>query len=190
MHPSTAFTSLLALLIIAITTTSTTVTALGLNCRGSGLCPLAKFENKHPETIVQILRNAIYATTKPLNTTYTEGQHIVCISSSESFSVGSDVTGGADGDSAGGNYKLDIRIGNGGVCAFPNYLKPGANLTLAQIRPLADQVLEHKCKTCGSATVKWGNSPEEGYLTFNYVDAPICDGECISGDGKAVANSK
>lgn len=93
-------------------------------------------------------------------------------------------------EAASGNYKLDLAIGTGGICAFPNYLKPGANLTLAQIRPLADQVLEHGCKTCGSATVKWGNSNEDGYLTFNYVNNPFCDGECISGDGKAVANTK
>lgn len=69
-------------------------------------------------------------------------------------------------------------------------MESGANLTLAQIQPLADQVLEHKCKTCGSATVNWGNSPKDGYLTFNYVEDSFCDGDCISGDGSAVANSK
>ena len=95
-----------------------------------------------------------------------------------------------DSSSAGGNAKLDVAIGTGGICAFPNYLKPvGSRLTLAEIRPLADQVLEHGCKTCGSATVEWGNSNAEGYLTFNYVENPFCDGQCISGDGKAVANT-
>lgn len=189
MHSSTAFTSLLAL-----TFTITTVSPLGLNCRGSSLCPLARFENKNAESIIQILRDAIYATSKPNTTTYTEGQHIVCVSSSETITIGSDFTKGIDAsgasESTGGNYKLDVAIGTGGICAFPNYLKPSANLTLAQVRPLADQVLEHKCKTCGSATVDWGNSPEGGYLTFNYVDDPFCDRECISGNAGTVANSK
>ncbi|KAF6238318.1 hypothetical protein HO173_003598 [Letharia columbiana] len=192
MHPSTTFASLLA--VTSITSVISTVAALGLNCRGSGLCPLARFENKDPESIVQILRDAIYATSKPLTTTYTEGQHVVCISSSESVTIGSDISKGIDAsgasESTGGNYKLDVAIGTGGICAFPNYLKAGASLTLAQIQPLADQVLEHKCKTCGSATVDWGNSPKDGYLTFNYVEDPFCDGDCISGDGTAVANSK
>ncbi|CAD6567267.1 MAG: hypothetical protein ASARMPREDX12_000171 [Alectoria sarmentosa] len=190
--PYPTFTSLVAL--TSITATITPISALGLNCRGSDLCPVARFENKNPESIIQILRNAIYATTKPLNTTYSEGQHILCISSSESITIGSDFSEGIDAsgasESTGGNYKLDVAIGTGGICAFPNYLKSGANLTLAQIQPLADQVLEHKCKTCGSATVDWGNSPKDGYLTFNYVEDPFCDGECISGDGSAVANSK
>ncbi|CAF9904498.1 MAG: hypothetical protein ALECFALPRED_008584 [Alectoria fallacina] len=192
MHSPTAFISLVAL--TSITATITPISALGLNCRGSDLCPLARFENKNPESIIQILRDAIYATTKPLDTTYTEGQHIICISSSESITIGSDFTEGIDAsgasESSDGNYKLDVAIGTGGICAFPNYLKSGANLTFAQIQPLADQVLEHKCRTCGSATVDWGNSPKDGYLTFNYVEDPFCDGECISGDGSAVANSK
>lgn len=192
MHSTAAFISLLPL--ASLTTTISAVSALGLNCRGSGLCPLAKFENKSPESIIQILRDAIYATTKPLDTTYTEGQHVVCISSSETITIGSDFSNGIDAssasDSTGGSYKLDVAIGTGGICAFPNHLKAGANLTLAEIRPLADQVLEHKCKTCGSATVDWGNSPKDGYLTFDYVDDPFCDGGCISDNGSAVADSK
>ena len=186
MHSSIMLTTLLAF--------TSPISALGLNCRGSSLCSLARLENKSSSFIIQILRDAIYATTKPSTTTYSEGQHIVCISSAESLTLGSDFTDGLDvsgaTSSSGGNYKLDVNIGTGGVCAFPNYLKAGKNLTLGQIRPLADQVLEHGCKTCGSATVEWGNSPEEGYLTFNYVADPFCDGECISGDGKAVADSK
>lgn len=192
MHPPTAFASLL---LLTLTVTTTTVSALGLNCRGSALCSLARFENKNPESILQVLRDAIHATSKsPTTTTYAEGEHIVCVSSSESITLGSDFSNGVDAsgasESSGGNYKLDVAVGTGGVCAFPNHLRPGANLTLAQIRPLADQVLEHGCKTCGSATVDWGNSPEGGYLTFNYVGDPFCDGECISGDGSAVADSK
>lgn len=186
MHPPTAFTSLLVLTLITITTNP--VIALGLNCRGSGLCPLAKFENKNPESIIQILRDAINATTKPPTTAYTEGQHIICVTSSEAITLGSDFADGIEaGESTGGSYKLDVAIGTGGICAFPNHLKAGANLTLGLIRPLADQVLEHGCKTCGSATVEWGNSPKEGYLTFDYVADPFCDGDCISGDGGVVA---
>ena len=187
MHPPTALISLLAII-------TAKVSGLGLNCRGSALCPLARFENKHPESVIQVLRDAIYATAKPPNTTYAEGQHVVCVSSVESLAVGADVSDGVDAsgasESAGGDYKLDVAVGSGGVCAFPNHLAAGATLALGRIRPLADQVLEHGCKTCGSATVAWGNSPRDGYLTFNYVDDPFCDGECISGDGGAVAGSE
>lgn len=84
-------------------------------------------------------------------------------------------------------------------------------MTLGEIQPLADAVLEHGCSTCGSGEWFWdislpchlglvglivdvmvvpihfvdqgSNDPSQGILTFNYVENPFCDGECISDTG-------
>ena len=63
-------------------------------------------------------------------------------------------------------------------------------MTLGQIQPLADQGLEHGRKICGSAMVEAEYSPQDGYLTYNYVEDPFCEGECLSGYGSAVVDSK
>lgn len=62
-------------------------------------------------------------------------------------------------------------------------------MTLGQIRPLADKVIEHGCKTRGNVPIhevdEGSNDPKDGILTFNYVKTPFCDGQCISGQGNA-----
>lgn len=80
-----------------------------------GLCSLARLKSNDLESILQVLRDAIYATSKPPTTTYTEGQRTVCVSSSESITIGFDFINGVDASGASesddGNYKLDVIIG-------------------------------------------------------------------------------
>ncbi|MCJ1267442.1 hypothetical protein MMC22_007327 [Lobaria immixta] len=65
------------------------------------------------------------------------------------------------------------------ICLFPQ----GGNLTLEEVRPLADAVIEHNCKTCGSVPIHFfdlrSNDPRWGILTFNFAAAPKCTGNCI-----------
>lgn len=35
-----------------------------------------------------------------------------------------------------------------------------------------------------------GYSPKDGYLAFEYVEDPVCDGECFSGGGRAVVGGR
>ena len=60
-------------------------------------------------------------------------------------------------------------------------------LTLGDIRPLMDALLEHGCGTCGSVPVefvtKGNNDPSPGILTANYVSSPSCIDNCIGSNG-------
>ena len=169
------FTKLLTCVITLLPLT----TSLGINCRGSGLCPLASWDDKSPEHITQVLHDAVWASPKPNSTLYPSGSHIICVSVAQSITLS-----GAAGyqGTATGTFALSGEIGLGGICLFPQ----GANLTLGVIRPLVDAVLEHGCHTCGSVPIHFvdegSNDPKDGILTFNYVKNPDCVGQCITGD--------
>ena len=53
--------------------------ALGINCRGSGLCDRATMSSSSGK-IVQILRDAVWASSKDNSTTYGDGAHSSCLS--------------------------------------------------------------------------------------------------------------
>lgn len=103
---------------------------------------------------------------------------MICVSQSQSISIGVNV-----GDGIVGTFALTGTINEGGICLFPQR----ASLTLGQIRPLVDAILEHKCETCGSVPIHFvdegSNDPSDGILTFNYVADPFCDKDCISDTG-------
>ena len=133
--------------------------ALGINCRGSGMCTIASWENKARERITQVLRDAIYNSPKPANTTYGNGDHIICVSQFQQITL---TNGGEQGVEADGVTKtltssigLSGAIGGGGICLFPHYMAEGATLSLADIRPLTDAILEHGCGTCGSVPIHY-----------------------------------
>ncbi|KAI1442529.1 hypothetical protein F5Y02DRAFT_257820 [Annulohypoxylon stygium] len=158
------------------------VSALGINCRGSGLCPRASWNNDAPVSIMQ-LRDAVYVAPNPLSTSYKSGDHVICVSQSQQITI--DVGFTLDGFK--GSAELSGSIHEGSICLFPQYMASGASLTLAQIRPLMDALLEHKCSTCGSVPIHFvdegSNDPSDGILTFNYVAAPYCVENCISAVG-------
>ena len=167
--------------LLALSLASTQVNALGVNCRGSGLCPLAAFENTATVSVVQVLRDAIHHSKKPDSTVYKNGDHIICIS--ESLHVTVDASAGYG--PASGGIGLSGKIGSGGVCAFAQSLKTGS-ITLGAIRTLADKVVDHGCTACGSVPVDFAkNDPRDGILTFNYAGTPTCTGNCISAAGKS-----
>ena len=161
------------------------VSALGINCRGSGLCPRASWNNNSPESVIQILRDAVWDSALPNSTSYNSGDHIICVSQSQPITIGV----GADVDGLSGTFGLSGSIPEGGICLFPQ----GATLTLGQIRPLTDAILEHKCTTCGSVPIHFvdegSNDPSDGILTFNYVQDPFCVGNCISDTGSSGPSS-
>ncbi|KAK6072578.1 hypothetical protein SCUP234_09128 [Seiridium cupressi] len=157
--------------------------ALGINCRGSGLCDLATLENHSGVRIVQLWHDVLQATDKDPNTVYNSGDHIVCIGTSVSITVGASVSGEVEGIGGELSLESDVSIGTGGVCLFPQ----GASLTLGQIRDLIDALGDHGCATCGSVPIHFvdqgSNDPSSGILTSNYVGNPYCGGNCISSVG-------
>ena len=166
--------------------------ALGINCRGSGLCPLATWDNQSPLPVMQILRDALYQSKAPDSTPYNGGDHVICVSNTLTINLSLpiiDPTGLTSG-SALGSWHLGGKIKDGGICLFPQGLKNGP-LTLGMIRKLVDKLLEHGCETCGSVPIHFvdqgSNDPDDGILTFNYVRHPYCTENCLT-DG-LVANS-
>ncbi|KAI1145062.1 hypothetical protein F4825DRAFT_444843 [Nemania diffusa] len=163
--------------------------SLGINCRGSGLCPRASWNNVADVSIIQLLRDAVYASSAPLSTSYESGDHVICVSQSQQITI----EVGFELDGLGGSIGLTGSLGEGGICLFPQYMADGATLSLSQIRPLMDALLEHKCTTCGSVPIHFvdegSNDPSDGILTFNYVAAPYCVGNCISAVGGSSSSS-
>lgn len=161
----------------------TTTTALGINCRGSGLCPRASWNNKASESVIQVLRNAIYTSKDPTSVSFANGQHIICVSQNQPVTVGGSVSaggssgggseGGATGTaSASGTFSLTGSIGEGGICLFPQGMADGATISLAQIRPLTDALLEHGCSTCGSVPIHFVDQVSFGRI-ISFPDLPL-----------------
>jgi hypothetical protein len=148
--------------------------ALGINCRGSGLCGLATLENKASVGIVQLWHDVLANTDKDPNTVYNSGDHIVCIGTSVPITIGASASGGVDGLEGELSLESNFQIGTGGVCLFPQ----GASLTLGKIRDLVDALGNHGCSTCGSVPIHFvdegSNDPSSGILTSNYVGNPFC----------------
>ena len=137
--------------------------SLGINCRGSVLCPPYAFPDR-PEYISTLLLittgNAEHCPAEyscgPLNDTdiYLPGDHIVCLPQGQSFL--------------------------GGICAFvqgKNAPKAGVQGDL--IKRTLMNLANHECHTCGSAPLSGDNDPNShGILTVNYVGGVVCRGLC------------
>ena len=136
---------------------------------------------------MQLLRDGTYSSTLPADTTYSSGEHIICVSGSTPVTVG-----GFVGKGVAGTFTLGGNIRAGGICAFLQC--DNCQVELASIKPLMDALLNHGCGTCGSVPIhevdQGSNDPAPGILTFNYVDKPVCTGQCIGGDGTAHNNPK
>ena len=158
-----------------------TTAALGINCRGSGLCGLATFTNNAPVSIAQALSDAVKNSSKDPSTVFADGEHIICVTSTLPVTI----EGGAEAEGASATIGVSGNFSPGGVCMFLQ----GASLTLEQIRPLAEAIVGHGCNTCGSVPIHFvdqgSNDPSSGILTINYVDDPSCIGNCLSASGGA-----
>jgi len=158
---------------------------LGINCRGSGLCPLASLEDPLTINVAQGLRDGIWSSTLSNDTQYNSGDHVICISESLDITISAGVDESVGDTSVTVGLSASVKIGTGGICVFPQNLQ--VPLTLGEIKPLADALLKHGCSTCGSVPVHFvdegSNDPSEGILTFNYVGSPYCIDNCISASG-------
>ncbi|MCJ1270164.1 hypothetical protein MMC22_010060 [Lobaria immixta] len=141
---------------------------------------------EHLLGIIQILRDVVWASEKDKSTVYNSSDHVICISQNQLVTI----EAGAEYEGASGSFSLDGNIHEGGICLFPR----SAGLTLEQIRPLTDSMLQHGCTTCGSAPIYFidqgSNDPGAGILIFNYVKNPCCDGNCISATGETPASPR
>ena len=120
------------------------------------------------------------ASRKDDSTVYNAGNNVICISESLPFTIGNAIV------------SFTILDDVGGICVF--YQR--TSLTLEQIRPLTNSLLEPKCKIRGSVPIphvdEGSNDSGEGTLTFNFASAPVCNGNSISADetdGPSVALS-
>src|ERR1700760_3905853 len=98
----------------ATATPSVSSPALGINCQGSGLCPLASFDNPLSEGIAQGLRDAIYSSHHKDSTTYNNGDHIICVSESLKISISASVNAKFKNGSGKLGLKTNGKIGAGG----------------------------------------------------------------------------
>lgn len=139
--------------------------SLGINCRGSSLCPTF-LEANGPDYIGTFLKladgNAPYCPADfscgPLNDTdiYLPNDHIVCLPLGASFL--------------------------GGICAFTQgKMVTSTGVSGATIKRKLQELSEHGCTTCGSVPLSGDNDPDsQGILTVNYVGGTVCKGVCLS----------
>ena len=155
MYPTTTRNAVLFLALIIPTIT----TALGINCRGSGMCRVASWQNKSRERITQVLRDAVWDSARSNDTTYGNDDHVICVSAFTTITLSNELTKGIDEGGASSEqsstFGLSGNIGGGGICLFPQYMANGARLSLGDIRALTDQVLIHGCGTCGSVPIHY-----------------------------------
>jgi hypothetical protein len=131
----------------------------GINCKGSGACPIFNADNPDVAVSKQI-QNAIWSI--PDSRVYKNGQHIACVP---------------------GNYIITIPPQNipvtvfGGICAF---LQNSPDKNSRDLKWLIDNLVGHNCKACGSVPVTYpgDNDIKNGMLTLNFVDGEHCDGVC------------
>ena len=137
--------------------------ALGINCRGSLLCPSDPFPPDYVGTFIEIAQGtARYCPATydcgPLNDTdiYLLNDQILCLPTGKSFL--------------------------GGICAFTQGKEaPATGVTGALIKRKLSEVRNHGCHVCGSVPLGENNDPHSrGILTVNYVGGVVCKGLCPS----------
>jgi hypothetical protein len=141
------------------------VTALGINCRGSVICDSFTNTNNPDLSAAESLRREITAHVSD-SRWYQNGQKIVCIDQ------------GGGGQKFGGAFRHSL-------CAF---LKRTGGYPGNEIKVLAQRIVEHGCKTCGSVPVFFDQGDNDlnshGELTFDYVARNTNgDGMCRSISG-------
>ena len=136
---------------------------LGINCRGSALCPFSEqpWPPDYMDTLIEIANGSgppcpLEFSCGPLKDTdiYLPNDHIMCLPLGESFL--------------------------GGICAFTQGKNvPATGVIGALIKRKLGELHGHGCCVCGSVPLGGGNDPRsQGILTVNYVDGKVCKGLC------------
>ena len=133
--------------------------ASGINCEGSGACPMFTKEDGtyYPGKVIDYIAKDINSINNDRH--YNNGDHIACLP---------------------GKYQLNDGINiNGGICAFLQKTKSGANG--GDLKRLIADLQQHKCKACGSVPTGFpgDNHVKNGMLTVNFVNnIGNCNGVC------------
>ena len=108
-----------------LTTFLAHTSALGINCRGSALCDRATMSSSSGK-IVQILRDAVWASQESNTTTYNSGDHVICISQTDTVTISASAGGDYDGVTGSFSLSGDLSVGAGGICTcfFPSKPTP------------------------------------------------------------------
>ena len=141
---------------------STLDRSLGINCRGSVLCPSDSLAADYIGIMLKIAYGLAKCSPQsnfncgPLNETdfYQAGSNIICLPQGKSFL--------------------------GGICAFTQG-NVGAGVLGVLVKQKLEQLSTHGCKICGSVPLANDNDPvEAGILTVNYISGAACAGLCPS----------
>ncbi|KAN0072926.1 hypothetical protein V8E54_009040 [Elaphomyces granulatus] len=163
--------------------------AIGLPKRADGftcsspptsiLCPSLKTVNANGLNVLEALYFGMQNASLPDSTTYNAGENIICVthSSGPTIDLSGNIGASADGVSAGL-----------GICIFPEG-DPQTNasdpITLGQVKPLVDYMINHGCKVCGEIPIHFldrnvtnaiGNG---GLLKVDYKTNDNCIDKCI-----------
>ena len=137
--------------------------SLGVNCRGSALCPgyLEAFPPDYIGLLIELTNGSSHYcpldfSCGPLNDTdiYLPKDHIVCLPLGQSFL--------------------------GGICAFAQGRNvPATGVTGALVKRKLRELRDHGCTVCGSVPLSGDNDPRsQGILTVNYIGGMACKGLC------------
>ena len=139
---------------------STLDRSLGINCRGSSLCPSDPLAADYIGIILEIAYGLAKCNPQsrfncgPLDDKdfYQPGANIICLPQGKSFL--------------------------GGICAFTQG-NVGAGVLGVLVKQKLEQLSTHGCKICGSVPLANNNDPTEaGILTVNYISGTACAGLC------------
>ena len=155
------FAFLLASISISFQLLVTPAHTLGINCRGSFLCPDGRFKEPYLHSLVQIAKGMDCESSSgfncgPINDTdiWAPGKHILC---------------------------LPQEISIGGICVFTQGNVAPLGITGDVTRQKLLELKQHGCRECGSVPLSDDNNPDtSGILTVNWVTTGVCWGLCPS----------
>lgn len=155
------FTLLLASISIYFQLFVIPVRTLGINCRGSTLCPNGRFKYPYLNTLIQIAKGTMCISAPgfncgPINETdiWGPGKHIVC---------------------------LPQEVSIGGLCVFAQGNVAPLGVTGDLVKRKLTELKQYGCLVCGSVPLSDDNDPNTaGELTINWVSNGACWGMCPS----------
>ena len=150
---------------------------------------------------LQAFRLAISKTSLPDTTKYGNGENIICIPKSTTLDIGG-------GEVIPISFPIEIASGGmlqtqrlvrcsllirSGICIFPEKLTDGP-LTLKQIKPLVDELINEGCETCGQIPIHYNdtnpsNRAKGGVLKVDYKDKAPCINKCIGPNESAPSST-